>query len=183
MIVVLAATVTVILAVIVTVTVLVIRAEDLRNAAEDGAVSPLVLRVPGHGTDPLSLSLSRSLAVYFSLLGGCNCCRSQSVLRIRTHTRAHTRAIRRGDARRLLASSSCQLILLAFVFGCQRQENRQQQQQQRRDGDSSNTSKTLTTATATVTVAEMATATATSYQGTRLISCTFNGSFGPLAAR
>lgn len=183
MIVVLAATVTVILAVTVTVTVLVIRAEDLRNAAEDGAVSPLVLRVPGHGTDPISLSLSRSLAVYLSLLGGCNCCRSQSVLRIRTRT--HTRAIRRGDARRLLASSSCQLILLAFVFGCQRQENRQQQQQQqqRRDGDSSNTSKTLTTATATVTVAETATATATSYQGTRLISCTCNGSFGPLAAR
>lgn len=61
MIVVLAATVTVILAV--TVTVLVIRAEDLRNAAEDGTVSPLVLRVPGHGTDPLSLSLSLSLAL------------------------------------------------------------------------------------------------------------------------
>lgn len=83
-----------ILAVTVTVTVLVIRAEDLRNAAEDGAVSPLVLRVPGHGTDPLSLSLfvSRSLAVYLSLWVAATVVGvSQYYVYAHTHAHAHTR--------------------------------------------------------------------------------------------
>lgn len=78
----------------VTVTVLVIRAEDLRNAAEDGAVSPLVLRVPGHGTDPLSLSLlvSRSLAVYLSLWVAATVVGvSQYYVYAHTHAHAHTR--------------------------------------------------------------------------------------------
>lgn len=52
------ATVTLTVTLTVTVTVMVLGIENLRNAAENGAIASLLIRIPGHGTVTPSLSIS-----------------------------------------------------------------------------------------------------------------------------